>query len=258
MNEPPFDADDEALLEQAVQGMRDDMPDDTRMRGLEQRLAPVLVPEPRADRPWHGRQLPLIAGAALVIAGVMASTHQQIDLTPSSSGGAPIEAAATTIPSTPQASPPAPTNMTERDEAPSTAMPVFTVDALPSLPSAAPRRPNQPERSPKRPVEAPSEITPSPDTAAEEPGDELAVLEEARGALATDPARTLALAEEHAKRFQRPSFAQERERLAIDALVRSGRRDDAQERAARFESTYPRSPHLARVRALVAPSEKVP
>jgi hypothetical protein len=138
-------------------------------------------------------------------------------------------------------------------------MPVLTVDALPSLPAAAaPRTPSPSARSPKRPVEAPSEIAPSPEAAAEDPGDELAVLEEARAALATDPARTLTLADEHAKRFQHPAFAQERERLAIDALVRSGRRGDAQERARRFESTYPRSPHLARVRALVAPSEKIP
>ena len=251
MNEHPFDAADEELIEQAVRGMRDELPDDTRMQRLEERLAPVLVPQARTDRPWHGRHLPLIAGAALVIVGVIAGTQQRIDLAPSPSGGSAIEAPA----SSPQELPSAP----ERDEAPSAAMPVLTVDALPTVPlAAAPRRPNASERSAKGPVDAPTRTGPAPETAAADPGDELAVLEEARAALATDPARTLALADEHAKRFQHPAFAQERERLAIDALVRSGRRNDAQERARRFESTYPRSPHLARVRALVAPSEKVP
>ena len=255
MNEPPFDPADEALLEQAVRGMRDDLPDDMRMQQLERRLAPVLTPDTRADRSWHGRHLPLIAGAAVVIVGVVAGTHHRMNLASSSPASVPIEAV-TTMTSTPQATRPSPTVAVEHGETSSTAMPVLTVDALPS--AASPRKPSSSERSTKRPSEARSELNPTPEEAAEDPGDELAVLEEARAALATDPARTLALADAHTKRFQRPAFAQERERLAIDALVRSGRRDDAQERATRFEATYPRSPHLARVRALVAPSEKVP
>ena len=251
MNEPPFDPADEALIEQAVRGMRDDFPDDTRMQRLQERLAPVLVPEARVERSWHARHLPFIAGAALVIVGVVASTQHRIDLAPSSSDAATIEAPSTA----PQQLPTTP----EREEAPAAAMPVLTVDALPSVaPAAAPRKPSASEGSTKQPLDAPSEMAPVSDSSPEDPGDELAVLEEARAALATDPARALALADEHAKRFQHPAFAQERERLAIDALVRSGRRADATERATRFESTYPRSPHLARVRALVAPSEKVP
>ena len=259
MNEPHFDPSDEALLEQAVRSMRDDLPGAARMQQLERRLAPVLVTDTPADRSWLGRHVPLVAGAVIVMVGVIAGVHHQIDKTPPSAARVPIEAlpAAQTAPTAE-----APTVTAElHDESPP-AMPVVTVDSLPSLPShpsaASQRSGTAPERSAKGSDEGRSDISTSPAMPAADPGDELALLEEARAALATAPGRTLALTDEHMKRFSSPAFAQERERLAIDALVRSGRRDDASERARRFESTYPSSPHLARVRALVAPPAAAP
>jgi hypothetical protein len=56
-------------------------------------------------------------------------------------------------------------------------------------------------------------------------------------------------------RFRFPSgvVPQEREALAVEALVRLGRHTAAAARAAAFERDYPNSPHAARVRALVSP-----
>ena len=255
MNEPPFDPTDEALLEQAVRSMRDELPSDARMDRLERRLAPVLATGAPSDRSWHGRYLPLVAGAAIVRAGVIAGTSHQSAVAPGASASVPVEA----VPPPTAASP---TVTTEpRDESPPV-MPVVTVDSLPSLPSppsaASQRSRTAPERSTKGLAEGRPDSPTSPDRPAADPGDELALLEEARAALATAPTRTLTLADEHMKRFSSPAFAQERERLAIDALVRGGRRDEAAERARRFESTYPSSPHLARVRALVAPPPAAP
>lgn len=86
-------------------------------------------------------------------------------------------------------------------------------------------------------------------SAASEVGGTSALLEEhrllgaARKALAADPARTLALAGEHARRFPRGVLAQEREVLIIQALEQLGRHADAARRADEFSEQYPGSPH---------------
>lgn len=83
--------------------------------------------------------------------------------------------------------------------------------------------------------------------------DEAALLRSARQALATSPARTLALTQEHRRRYPRGILDQEREALAIDALIALGRDGEARARARTFELAYPGSPHRARIeRALGA------
>jgi hypothetical protein len=47
--------------------------------------------------------------------------------------------------------------------------------------------------------------------------------------------------DEHAKRYPHGVLAEEREALAIQALARSGRFIDAQERAAQFRKAFPTS-----------------
>ncbi len=46
---------------------------------------------------------------------------------------------------------------------------------------------------------------------------------------------------EHARRFPRGEMAEEREALAVQALARAGRTEEARARAARFDARYPRS-----------------
>jgi hypothetical protein len=70
---------------------------------------------------------------------------------------------------------------------------------------------------------------------------EAELLERARAALASNPARALALTEQVRTRFPAGVLAQEREVIAIEALKRLGRSDEAARRAADFARRYPGS-----------------
>ena len=72
-------------------------------------------------------------------------------------------------------------------------------------------------------------------------GSEAELLESARNALATSPARAFSLAEQHRTLFPGGVLAQEREVIAIEALKRLGRTDEATRRAADFARRYPGS-----------------
>ena len=79
------------------------------------------------------------------------------------------------------------------------------------------------------------------------PPAEVTLLQNAQDALPTNPALALADCDDDARRYPNGLLAQEREVLAIDALVRLGRHDDATARAARFSAAYPSSTHLRRI-----------
>ncbi len=72
---------------------------------------------------------------------------------------------------------------------------------------------------------------------------EASFLRRAKVALATDPAQALRLTDEHPVRYPRGVLLQEREVIAIEALIRLGRASDARARAASFRSRYPMSAH---------------
>lgn len=80
---------------------------------------------------------------------------------------------------------------------------------------------------------------------------ELALLQQARGALASNPSRALALCADHARMFAGGTLTQEREVIAIDALLHAGRASEARERARRFHESFPGSAHARRVAALL-------
>jgi hypothetical protein len=96
---------------------------------------------------------------------------------------------------------------------------------------------------------APPPATPS---AAAPPG-ETALLRDARLALNSDPARALALTEQHRREYPNGGFSQEREVIAITALARLGRTSEARSRADRFRSAHPTSPYIERVNRAVPP-----
>lgn len=112
--------------------------------------------------------------------------------------------------------------------------------AAPSGLSPSPRA-----KPPAMPASAPSTI--------DDPAAEAALLRRAQTELRTDPQRALATCDAHARQFRPATLAQEREVVAIDALVRLGRHDEAKARAARFFSTFPGSGHRPRIEALVGP-----
>lgn len=80
---------------------------------------------------------------------------------------------------------------------------------------------------------------------------EVALLGRAQHELASDPGSALSATEEHARRYPNGALLQEREFIAIQALVRLGRRSEAVTRAAQFRSRFPESAHLRRIDILL-------
>lgn len=87
---------------------------------------------------------------------------------------------------------------------------------------------------------------------------EVELLRRAQAALGTQPARALALTNEHERRFRGGALAEEREALAIEALRRLGRTQEAQRRTVLFQRRYPDSVHASRVRGSAAPPTQRP
>lgn len=121
--------------------------------------------------------------------------------------------------------------------------------AAPSVTPVAP----PPQVVPPAAVEAPA---PSASSAGEPapgtprpaaPVSEAQLLQRARAALATDPALALRLTEMHKARFGSGQLAQEREVIAIDALERLKRTNEAKARASDFHNEFPDSVHQRKV-----------
>jgi len=93
---------------------------------------------------------------------------------------------------------------------------------------------------------------------ANDPESELALLRRALGALQAQPMRSLELAAQHERDYAQGIFGQEREVIAIDALVALQRTGAAEARARRFLESYPRSAHAPRIRTLLGEHEQRP
>jgi len=131
--------------------------------------------------------------------------------------------------------------------------------ALPSTPISPPSALEQPPSAPVAPSPAaapaaPLVVTPQPDDASVQPPgpaklpakpavalSEAELLEQARTALKSAPARALARANEHRARFPSGVLVQEREVIAIQALRQLGRSAEADQRAAAFAKAFPGS-----------------
>jgi hypothetical protein len=98
---------------------------------------------------------------------------------------------------------------------------------------------------------APPIVVPSATSTADRVDAELSLVERARDALASDPATALALADRHASEFPQGQLIEEREVIAIEALMKLGRTAEAQSRALRVLSEHPRTPYRARIERAV-------
>jgi hypothetical protein len=104
-----------------------------------------------------------------------------------------------------------------------------------------------PTTSAARPRTAPlgsgaSPVLSSPTDAPDGIDGERVLLDDARGAIEReDGAAALAATAEHARRYPRGVFVQEREAIAVRALVLLGRVDEARARVDRFEERFPDS-----------------
>lgn len=87
--------------------------------------------------------------------------------------------------------------------------------------------------------------------AAADPGAELVLLRRAKADARSAPAHALELVAEHEQRFPNGVLVEEREVIAIEALLASGQRAASEARAARFFARFPNSAHARRVHALL-------
>jgi hypothetical protein len=81
---------------------------------------------------------------------------------------------------------------------------------------------------------------------------ELALVREAQQAVRRDPARALTLVARHVKTHPVSALAEERELIAITALVKLGEGSEARQRAAAFRRRFPRSAYLHRLNSAVS------
>jgi hypothetical protein len=136
--------------------------------------------------------------------------------------------------------------------------------AIPSAANAEPAPRSADQAANAAPIAPPAIAGSDPDRAAgSAPGDvgaeaatvdgenEIQLLQRAQDALGRGPAQALDLINRHASRFPGSILGQEREVIAIDALVRLGRVGEARARAEAFAARFPTSAHLRRLAALV-------
>jgi len=137
---------------------------------------------------------------------------------------------------------PVPSPLPDVSAAPSlSSMPV---GSLPAAVSAAPPAP-RPSASAAQGTAAGTDV----DLASER-----ALVDRARAALSRGQTRyALDALDTHTTRYPRGRLSEEREALAVDALARAGRLDDARARASRFHAAYPNSVFGGVVDAAIAP-----
>ncbi len=80
---------------------------------------------------------------------------------------------------------------------------------------------------------------------------EMELLNAAQRALATSPAEALAKCDELARTHPHGMMVEERERIAIEALVSLGRKAEAERRASAFHTSFPRSGYGPRLDAIL-------
>lgn len=137
---------------------------------------------------------------------------------------------------------------------------IATAPVVPREPEpVAPPAIVEPAKAPPPPVVRPTvvrPVTPPPEPKASppppSPDAELTALDDAiAAARAGRPAQALAAVEAHVASWPDSPLAQEREVIAIEALLSLGRRDDARARLGVFRSKWPTSTHLVRLESML-------
>jgi hypothetical protein len=126
---------------------------------------------------------------------------------------------------------------------------VYVERPAPPLAPVAPPAPSTSPLPPPVPARTAAAAPPSGDRLAAE----RALLDVARGALAGgDAGGALAAIQRHGRDFPSGALTEEREALAVKALVMAGRYDEARARGARFRAQFPRSMMLRSVESSLA------
>lgn len=216
LSDPRFGAPGE--LGRLFRAAEADLPSDAQLSAMAGRLGPLLALPGAATPPSSPTGVPkalklgLVAGALLGAAAIAVSVTRQAPPLEK-----PVPPAVAPALSHGVSAPPASVIAPVVEASPSAAPPP-TASAS-AMPSSVPPR-SQPT-----------------------PLNEAPLLERARRALARDPARALALTKQHEQSFPNGLLKQEREVIAIDALRRLGKSQQAGDRAGRFEKQFPDSAH---------------
>lgn len=182
---------------------------------------------------WKARLFVVVAACAVIAGSVVSMTSQHGPNAGSSSAGPQSADVLRTAPAVPaqnhDSNPPEGNSMHE------TTTPEMATTDVWALPSVEP-----------------------PAKAKREAVSEDALLRLAHDALATNPRGALDFTLEHVRRFPSGALAQEREVIAIDALARMGRTQEARARAAAFLAAYPNSAYRKGVSEAASPESSSP
>jgi len=226
------------LLRGALEAERGDDVDEARLARIGRALAVVTASAAPASLPSASSAPPAAASAARSTAWLAAKAPYVL-LGAALVGG--LVAIERMDPPVPAADPPVPTTLAPTpmiEPPPAAATPTLAPADLPSAPVIAPPTPGKRARATA--------------SAAAAETDEVALVARAHDALRSDPARSLALCKEHETRFPGGHFAQEREAVAIEALVYLRRSDEATRRWTEFQRRYPSSSHRVHLESLFA------
>jgi hypothetical protein len=228
---------EDRLLASLIEHHREARPTAAGLRGLAKRADALAPPVGVASR-FHRFTLFGAAAAACVALAVIGLRVTSPSTAPLPAQPSASFAGARSEPSE-LASPAA-----SAAPAPSDAVPV---DLLPSEPLLAEGRP--PASPTKAAAASPARrasVTPSKRSC-----DEAELIDRAETLLRTGQAASALEATRLHAACNETVLGQERERIAIEALVLLGRNEEATTRARAFEVSYPSSPHLRRIRQLV-------
>lgn len=223
-DDPELDEGLRALLEAGAA----ELPHDEQLERLEARLFPLIPPGGGGGVP--ATSVGVLAKAALALGG-LAAIAGAVWMTTQPSSRIPAE----------------PVAVGPLDTDASIVASAAIESAASVIPAAVADTSADAGRGTPRPVVA----SERPARAAD-PASELALVEAAQSVLASSPTRALALTRTHSRDYPDGALAQEREVIAIDALMRLDRAPAARTRAARFHERWPTSAHGRRVDVLVA------
>ncbi len=246
--------------EQAPEGLRAFVrsrqvgPSDVALDRMAKRLATAGVlgntPKPASDRPSaNGKVAYYKAGLlAAAVAGVLAVSWERAERpfavpheqAPSMTAQSPAPEVVSPVVSPTSESPVAQVAQVAVAPEPDRPAAVVSVDQLPAAPPLA-------RGIGSAPAAASSTKPPAGAAEAAPAATELELVQRARAALASDPNRALTLTNEHAVTYPRGELVQEREVIAVEALARLGRNEEASRRALAFVRRFPETPYAARL-----------
>ncbi len=137
--------------------------------------------------------------------------------------------------------------------------PTLSVSNRAALPSPTRSVPAAEEEATHRLTERPSMHEGAPAAEAPPPATEvteISLLTRAQQALGSDPSKSLEIVADHERQFANGLLVQEREVIAIDALIRLRRYNEAEARATNFHARFPASAHGRRVDVLLRSTPK--